>query len=172
MRGQGTGTRLGENDSWRGGLIRALPRVWRVTQPSHSSPAPAPRAPDHACATLRALIALRPPSPPYAPYYDAFLRRLRKYIQAAPPGSMERHLRRALLLAAAKATLEGRGGGRCGEAGEGAGSRKGRHRGRSWLQEGGAAVAPAQIPQGLGSGTAPHPLPSLPPRRLLRRLPV
>lgn len=41
-------------------------------------------------------------------------RRLRKYIQAAPPGSMERHSRRALLLAAAKATMEGRCGERAG----------------------------------------------------------
>lgn len=43
--------------------------------------------------------------------------RLRKYIQAAPPGSMERHSRRALLLAAAKATMEGRCGERAGGQG-------------------------------------------------------
>ncbi|GIL65159.1 hypothetical protein Vafri_18951, partial [Volvox africanus] len=69
---------------------------------------------DHASATLRRIIALRPPSPPYVPYYDAFLKRLRKYIQAAPPGSMDRHSRRAVLLAAAKATMEGRCGDRTG----------------------------------------------------------
>ncbi|EFJ47709.1 hypothetical protein VOLCADRAFT_91745 [Volvox carteri f. nagariensis] len=65
---------------------------------------------DHASSTLRRIITLRPPTPPYVPYYDAFLKRLRKYIQAAPPGSMERHSRRAVLLAAAKATMEGRCG--------------------------------------------------------------
>ncbi len=30
---------------------------------------------DHASASLRAIIALRPPAPPYTPYYDAFLKR-------------------------------------------------------------------------------------------------
>ncbi|GFR41637.1 hypothetical protein Agub_g2367, partial [Astrephomene gubernaculifera] len=69
---------------------------------------------DHASATLRRIIALRPPAPPYVPYYDAFLKRLRKYIQAAPPGSMDRHSRRAVLLAAAKATMEGKCGNRAG----------------------------------------------------------
>eukprot|EP00198_Chlamydomonas_reinhardtii_P011198 XP_001700535.1 predicted protein [Chlamydomonas reinhardtii] len=69
---------------------------------------------DHASASLRAIIALRPPAPPYVNYYNAFLKRLRKYIQAAAPGSMDRHARRAVLLAAAKATMEGRCGDRAG----------------------------------------------------------
>ena len=30
---------------------------------------------DHASATLRAILALTPPSPRYAPYYEAYLRR-------------------------------------------------------------------------------------------------
>ncbi|KAG2492147.1 hypothetical protein HYH03_009638 [Edaphochlamys debaryana] len=69
---------------------------------------------DHAGGTLRAIIARRPPSPPFAPYYDAFLKRLRKHIRAAPAGSMERHSRRAVLLAAARATMEGRCGDKAG----------------------------------------------------------
>ena len=30
---------------------------------------------DHASASLRAIIALRPPAPPYVNYYNAFLKR-------------------------------------------------------------------------------------------------
>ncbi|KAL6746388.1 hypothetical protein V8C86DRAFT_3149766, partial [Haematococcus lacustris] len=62
---------------------------------------------DTAAGLLRDIIAQVPPSPPYAKYYDAYLRRLRKATHAAPAGSMERHSRRAAVLHFALATIRG-----------------------------------------------------------------
>lgn len=69
---------------------------------------------DHASATLRDIISIVPPSPRYAPYYDAYLRRLRKYQASAPSGSMERHNRRVAVLSFCRTMMEGRGAGTVG----------------------------------------------------------
>ncbi|KAG1666570.1 hypothetical protein FOA52_000537 [Chlamydomonas sp. UWO 241] len=63
---------------------------------------------DHASSTLRDIIARAPPSPRYVPYYDAYLRRLRKYAYSAPAGSMEKHNRRVAALHFSKLMMEGR----------------------------------------------------------------
>ncbi|MEW5298865.1 MAG: hypothetical protein WDW36_001941 [Sanguina aurantia] len=66
---------------------------------------------EHASHTLRQIIAATPPSPRYSTYHDAYLRRLRRSIQAAPPASMERHNRRVAVLSRCSSMM--RGGGCC-----------------------------------------------------------
>jgi len=63
---------------------------------------------DSASATIRGIIAAVPPTPMYVQYYEAYLRRLRKYTYAASPGSMERHARRVAVLHFCQTMMEGK----------------------------------------------------------------
>jgi len=65
---------------------------------------------DHASHTLRDIIAAAGPSPAFATYHDAYLLRLRKSIQLSPPGSLQRHARRAAVLAHCRTLMAGRHG--------------------------------------------------------------
>ncbi|GAX80151.1 hypothetical protein CEUSTIGMA_g7589.t1 [Chlamydomonas eustigma] len=65
---------------------------------------------DSVSSTLRAIIATAPPSPRYMVYYEAYLKRLRKYTYAAAPGSMERHCRRVAVLQFCRNMMQGLGG--------------------------------------------------------------
>ncbi|KAI8473996.1 MAG: hypothetical protein J3K34DRAFT_518511 [Monoraphidium minutum] len=62
---------------------------------------------DHATGTLKEVVLTAPPTERYAPYYDAYLHRLRRAVQVAPPGSMARHQRRVAVLEMCRATMEG-----------------------------------------------------------------
>ena len=70
---------------------------------------------DHASATLREIVAAVPPSPRYVQYHEAYLRRLRRYTCAVPPGSMERHSRRVAVLHFCQTMMEGKAAGITGE---------------------------------------------------------
>lgn len=63
---------------------------------------------DHASHTLKDIVVNTPPSPKFAMYHDAYLRRLRRAIQVAPAGSMARHHARTTVLAQCKRILDGR----------------------------------------------------------------
>ena len=71
---------------------------------------------DSACKTIRDIIAAAPPTPRYVQYYEAYLRRLRKYTYAASPGSMERHTRRVAVLHFCQTMMEGKAAGNSGAA--------------------------------------------------------
>lgn len=54
---------------------------------------------------LKSITAATSPSPPYAPYHDAYLAGLLTAVHAAPPGSAERHSRRAEVLRTALSAI-------------------------------------------------------------------
>eukprot|EP00775_Hariotina_reticulata_P011622 gene11622-11766_t len=63
---------------------------------------------DHATATLKDIVCSTPPLPPYTKYHDTYLRRLRRAVNVAAPGSMDRHNRRVAVLEVCRAMMDGR----------------------------------------------------------------
>lgn len=63
---------------------------------------------DTASATLKAIISATPPSPRFAAYHETYIRRLYRAVHVAPPGSMERHLRRVAVVQQSKVAMRGK----------------------------------------------------------------
>ncbi|GBF94747.1 hypothetical protein Rsub_07630 [Raphidocelis subcapitata] len=62
---------------------------------------------DHASGTLKEIVVATAPTAAYSKYHDAYLHRLRRAVQVAPPGSLARHQRRVAVLELCRAAMEG-----------------------------------------------------------------